>query len=79
MRAWVVGLDKHLTQYMVRIPAETPSQCIRSACLISFELRGFYCVCVLGGRAPPETNVQQPSFYANYRVVDPYQSMEQQP
>ena len=25
MRAWFVGRDKHFTQYIVRIPADTPN------------------------------------------------------
>ena len=28
MRAWVVARDKRFAQYIVRIPAETPNQCI---------------------------------------------------
>ena len=30
MLAWVVGRDKHFTQYVVHIPAEAPNQFIRS-------------------------------------------------
>ena len=38
-------------------------------CLISFEMIGYYCVRDLGGRAPPETNQPQPTFYGIPLVV----------